>query len=64
MTDYNEDLATDYFEMRGYLVRKNLPYFTDIKNAPDSDVDLLIYHPHTFLDYNHCKISKYDKVNI
>jgi len=45
MTDVNEEIVANYFELNGYMVRRNLSYPLDNKYSPDSDIDLLIYNP-------------------
>ncbi|MHA1338158.1 MAG: hypothetical protein ACTSPW_20885, partial [Promethearchaeota archaeon] len=45
MTDVNEEIVAKYFELKGYLVRRNLYYEVNAKHSPGSDIDLIIYNP-------------------
>ncbi len=45
MTDVNEEIVAKYFELKEYMVYRNLPYSIETKHAPDSDIDLMIYNP-------------------
>jgi len=48
MTDVNEEIVAIYFELNGYLVRKNLKYMIKKpKSSGESDIDLAIQHPQT-----------------
>lgn len=49
--DFNEEIVSSYYEMRGYFVRMNVPYQPAGKRQDLSDVDIVAVHP---LDDSKC----------
>jgi len=45
MAEVNEEIVRRFFELSGFLVRANFGFKLPKKGSPDSDIDLLIYHP-------------------
>ena len=44
MHDFNEDIVSSYFELKGYFVRANAPYRPGTRDDA-SDIDLVALHP-------------------
>jgi hypothetical protein len=47
MTDVNEEIVAKYFELKGYLVHKNLKYMVHKKSSGESDIDLAVFNIQT-----------------
>lgn len=46
MTNINEEIVAQYYEIQGYFVRRNLPFRREDR-IKESDIDILAYDPET-----------------
>jgi hypothetical protein len=55
--DFNEEIVCSYYELQGYFVRMNVPYYPTDQRKDASDIDIVAVHPREDMKCIACEVK-------